>query len=272
MAFHGHTKIELHNVETGEDKVIEKHNIFTNYLHDIMQILPIMGPTNWMGCNKSSNRYGAVQWADHENKNKGYPSIIDVLCGGLLCFSNTRESDPSKYFLTSDDSVVAKGSCIANAGLDTQLGSYNDELEVSTDTSKTMVWDFTQTQGNGTISTVGLTSIGMGLCGIGGFPKNINHTSTSPFGDVCFAKKQLAHITGTYDDDYPTSSQSFFAPLYCSFKHRTLISFLGITSNKLCLRYYDMNTDVINPMSVGSCASATSISVTRFPFKYRFPA
>ena len=249
MAFHGHTKIELHNVKTGENKVIEKHNIFTNYLHDIMQIVPTPRPTNWMGCGKASSRYGATQYNNQGGENNPCPRPIDILCGGILCLENEHTESADNYFLTCDDVVTARGSCIANASEDTQLGSCNIPLEQSSDTSKTMVWDFSQNQGNGTISTIGLTNIGMSLCGLGGFPSNMIHSEINPFGDITFAKYYVTGITANYDDDFPTESCTTF-PLYFSCEKGKLISFVGFTQNTKIfeLRYYDLNSSIINPM------------------------
>lgn len=276
MAFHGHTKIELHNVKTGENKVIEKHNIFTNYLHDVMQIVPRPTPTNWMGCGKGSQRYGATQWNNQNNANGGYPRIIDILCGGILCLANEHEENPDNYFLTGDDVITARGANIANASEDTQLGSYNVPLEKSSDTSKTMVWDFAQNQGNGAISTIGLTNIGMALCGLGGIPSKMTHTETNPFGDVHLAKDFIGMFTGTYDDDYPNTDASYFTPIYCSLKNQTLVSLLGFDNSKvLHLRYYDMNCNVINPMlPINRNANTSSEMLNRFGrgSTYRFSA
>lgn len=250
MAFHGHTKIELHNVKTGEDKVIEKHNIFTNYLHDIMQIVPTPNMTNWMSCVKTAKRYGTTQYNNQNNANNGYPRPIDILCGGILCLENEHTESAGNYFLTKDDIVTARGANIANASEDTQLGSYNVDLEKSSDTSKTMVWDFAQNQGNGTISTIGLTSIGMGLCGLGGFPSNMTHTEANPFGDVTLAKHFVTYINGQYDDDFPTTDKCTVSPLYFSCESGKLISFVGFTKNTKIfeLRYYDLNSSIINPI------------------------
>lgn len=257
MAFHGHTKIELHNVKTGEDKVIEKHNIFTNYLHDVMQVLPTPKPTNWMSCGKGSKRYENVQWGNQDGLNYNTPSIVDVLCGGILCLENEHEENPDNYFLTGDDVITARGSCIANGSVDTQLGSYNKDLEKSSDTSKTMVWDFAQNQGNGTISTIGLTSIGMALCGLGKIPKDLTHNSSNPFGDVSLAKRMISNACGYYDDVNTKDSHTAFA-IFCSLEHSILVTFVGINSNILHLRYYDLNSNKINPMSVGSAYSTSS--------------
>lgn len=258
MALHGHTKIELHNVKTGEDTVIEKHNIFTNYLHDIMQVVLTPKLTNWMSCSKNSQRYGTTQWNNQNNANNNLPRITDILCGGILCLANQHEENPDNYFLTRDDVVTARGANIANGSEDLSLGSYNVSLEQSSDTSKTMVWDFSQSQGNGTISTIGLTNIGMALCGLGGFPSTMTHSEANPFGDVCLAKDFVIATGGHYDDDYPDTDPCYGVPMYISLEKGKLISFLGITSKILDLRYYDLNCNVINPMNrVGSKLSSS---------------
>ena len=252
MAFHGHTKIELHNVKTGENKVVEKHNIFTNYLHDIMQIVPAPRPTNWMGCGKGSARYGSVQFNNQNGANNGLPSATDLLCGGVLCLANEHTESADNYFLTGDDVVTARGANIANASEDTQLGSYNVPFEKLSDTSKTMVWDFAQNQGNGTISTIGLTSIGTALCGLGGTPSSMAHTDVNPFGDVSFVKNFVTETQGYYDDDYPSTDPAYDMALYLSLEKGKLVSFLGLESKILHLRYYDLNNNIINPMCAGS--------------------
>ena len=266
MAFHGHTKIELHNVKTGEDKVIEKHNIFTNYINDIMQVVPIPKMTNWMSCAKSSNRYGATQWNNQNNANNGYPRPIDILCGGILCLENEHEESADNYFLTTDDIITARGANIASASEDVTLGSYNATLEQSSDTSKTMVWDFAQNQGNGRISTIGLTNIGMGLCGLGGFPSNMTHTEANPFGDITLAKDFVTYINGYYDDDFPTTDNCTVYPLYFSCENNKLISFAGFTQNTKIfeLRYYDLNSNIINPMLPNGAYHLSSTSISKY--------
>ena len=113
-----------------------------------------------------------------------------------------------------------------------------------------MVWDFAQNQGNGTISTIGLTNIGMGLCGLGGFPSNMTHTEANPFGDVTLAKHFVTYISGEYDDDFPTTDKCTVSPLYFSCESGKLISFVGFTQNTKIfeLRYYDLNSSIINPI------------------------
>ena len=265
MAFHGHTKIELHNVKTGEDHVIEKHNIFTNYMHDAMQIISSPTLVNWMSCGKGSNRYGNVQWGNQNGKNGDKPRITDVLCGGILCLANEHTESADNYFLDKDDIVTARGSVVSNSISDLTLGSYNEVLEKTSDTSKTMVWDFSQNQGNGTISTIGLTNIGMGLCGLGGYPTNSTHSSTDPFGDLTLAKTQLFNITGGYDEDYPTDFCRN-TPLYYSMEKSVLVSYAGYTTGTkmLDLRYYYLESDVINPMETGNI-SCHSYSTVRNP-------
>ena len=143
---HGHAKIELTNVKTGEKKVIEHDNMLTNYWRDMFTPRGVCGK-NLQHCQ--------LDW----NKQKFF--------GGILLFENQLDSDADNYKFPKNNKMVARGSDFAYSGVDTTMGSFNASESSITADSATLVWDWTQERGNGTISALGLTSAEGGLIGAG---------------------------------------------------------------------------------------------------------
>lgn len=142
----GHAKIELTNVKTGEKKVIEHDNMLTNYYRDLFTPRGIAG---------RNIVHTGIAW----NKQQMF--------GGILLFENSLDNNADNYKFPHDNKMVARGSNIAYSGVDTTIGSFNEaESSFSVD-SATLVWDWTQERGNGTISALGLTSAEGGLIGAG---------------------------------------------------------------------------------------------------------
>lgn len=147
MALHGHTKIELQDVITGEKKVIEDDNMVTNGLAKMLR--PANGWANVFG----SRRFYAKGKYDY------YLSMIDNLLGGIVCFEKTHEENPENFFKDPLNKIIAKASTYAYTGLDKTQGSYNiEESGFQQDGSFKKVWDFSTNQGNGTIASVSLTT------------------------------------------------------------------------------------------------------------------
>lgn len=148
---HGHTKIELNNVKTGEKKVIEHDNYMTNWLRDILT--PDMYGNNILATDIFSNR----------------PDFSKaMLFGGVVLFEDELSSgDADDYLFPLNNKMIAHGGNEAYAGSDLTMGSFNSGLSVISDDEATFIWDFTQERGNGTISALGLTNIYGGKAGSG---------------------------------------------------------------------------------------------------------
>lgn len=159
---HGHTKIELTNVKTGERKTIEHDNYMTNWLRDVLT--PDIYGNNIM----------AVQtFAGRQNIEKAF------LFGGVILFEEPlSNNDADDYSFPQNNKMIAHGCDEVYAGSDLTMGSFNSGLSVIGDDEATFIWDFTQERGNGTISALGLTNAIGGKAG-SGHGKNIADINAS---------------------------------------------------------------------------------------------
>jgi hypothetical protein len=136
----GTTKIELTDVNTGETQVIEKHNAVTGALQEIFS--PTLG-----------------NLTNPSNLSDNLPAYTSFL-GGLLLFDSRIEGDPLPVFAPAGVKLVGCARYnTANLVGSTYLGSYDATesiLSPSTRMAK-LVYNFTQTQANGTINSVCLT-------------------------------------------------------------------------------------------------------------------
>lgn len=141
MALQGYTKIELTDVETNNTEVYEKHNIVTNALSEIFRPIGY-----WNSPDRILN----------ETK-----PLLGKYCGGLLCFDTTIPEDKTILFPPAGTTLVACGVYnTTNSGTNKVRGDCNlleTSISSTTRTAK-FVYDFKTSQGNGTISSVCLTS------------------------------------------------------------------------------------------------------------------
>lgn len=156
MALHGHTKIELLDVKTGDVEVIEKDNLVTNYLHDAMQPNLLFSMNNALGYRYYSHNL----WPS-------YGRTISSFFKGIVCTSNVKEENANKYFADGSDLIVAhSGRGVSNSDLTS--GTFNSLLSSVNENSATFVWDWDAEHGNGTISSVCLAPVSYGHIGNGG--------------------------------------------------------------------------------------------------------
>lgn len=136
---HGHTKITLRDAKTGEiTDVAEKDNLVTNAVADIF----------------SNNLYGSMNYSD-------ITPVRDML-GGVLCFEDELDELASNTMPPSqaDNKLIAHAGQTAHSSASTKRGNPNGTLSEVIQNGKgyKFVWDFSTSQGNGTISAVSLTN------------------------------------------------------------------------------------------------------------------
>lgn len=131
---HGHTKITLTNVKTGEVEVVEKDNLVTNAVANIY----------------ANNIFGAA------NYNKMTP--IHDMFGGVLCFEDTQDTTLTLPLNNNDNALTACAGQTAHSTASTVRGNPNGALTGETPDGLGYVytWDFSTTQGNGQISSLSL--------------------------------------------------------------------------------------------------------------------
>ena len=147
MALKGTTKIELTNVKTGEREVIEKDNLVTNAVPDLLQLNPFLFRMEQGYVEKTFDRDNFIP-------------ICPNLIGGILLYENTIPEDPDKYYAQSDNPLIGYSSSDVNGTEETKRGSMNQTESGPLDTGDgyRFVFDFDTSQGNGKISCIGLTS------------------------------------------------------------------------------------------------------------------
>lgn len=151
MALHGHTILELTDVRTGRTRRAEKDNLVTDAAGRVFNTLPTL-------MNFTQIHYMTGSWGD----------LLTPLFGGLLLYDTALESSAAQLFAPAAAGITGTGCYgLQNTGSNLCRGSYNateSSLDFSGGTAK-FVYDFTTSQGNGTIAAVCLTSLRGGYFG-----------------------------------------------------------------------------------------------------------
>ena len=134
---HGHTKIELKNEKTGEIQIVEKDNMITNALQYFFD--DISKPN-------AINDYNNLQLPMYDN-----------CLGGIVLMSETQSEDLDNVGIPANDKITGYASNNVNSGSDTKRGSKNLTESKLLDNGYQYVWDFTTSQANGEIASLGLT-------------------------------------------------------------------------------------------------------------------
>lgn len=199
----GTTLIELTDVRTGKVEVIEKHNMVTNAVGDIFSYNPL------------GFRFGNFTPSDGvvstDFRAYAFP-IWKIPIGGLLLYGEPLKEDPNAYYADADNPLIGYSSNDVNSGTDAMRGSLNKNESGLLDDGKgyRYVFDFTTTQANGTIASIGLTSSYAGKAGHGSTHiSDPTHLITSMYGNFVVADnmylderlRRIAAITSIDADD-----------------------------------------------------------------------
>lgn len=170
----GHTLIDLKNIHTGEVEHWEDDNMVTNAL---TYFLAQGGMTNPTGLNSYIKE-----------------DILTRLLGGVMLLDTALTEQATNVRVPSGVGMTANGAIgVVNNDNPTELGSYNsNESGWQQDGSFKMVWDWTTSQGNGTINCVSLTNQYQGMRGIG--------------------NKSLGYKTNSFNVDSYNSTESYALP------------------------------------------------------------
>lgn len=149
MELHGHARIELTNVRTGQTQIVEKDNLITD---------AVSGLFNGMGASLNWQRLltqGDERWSAAPK------DLITMFYGGLLLYDTALGTDAGTCFAPAEAHVTGTAVYGAvNSGTNTVRGSCNlTETQIDTENGiATFVYDFGTDQGNGVIASVCLTS------------------------------------------------------------------------------------------------------------------
>lgn len=144
----GYTKIELTNVETGEIQVVEQENMVTNAVTDLI--------------NAKYAYFTDTKYGDTMN-NTMYP-LAEKAFGGILLFEEPLAEEEDECILPAPAANPLTGYADnqANNTTDTKRGSRNLTESGPVQNGYKYVYDFSTSQGNGTISALALTNVAAG--------------------------------------------------------------------------------------------------------------
>lgn len=165
MKLRGHVRLELKDVKTGAVETIEKDNMITNAVNHLLGLNP-------MGVFYSASRPYDI----HMNWNEELLPICPNMIGGLLLFSDPIEEDAETVYQFSGNIPVAYASNDVNPTVNLARGSMNQAESKPLENGYKFVWEFSLSQGNGTIAAIALTSAKGGKNGFGSLAED-----ASPF-------------------------------------------------------------------------------------------
>ena len=146
MKLKGTMVLELTDEATGEVESVTEENMVTEAVNDILGMNP-------MGVFYSEEELGDVlAW------NNVLLPICPNMVGGILLFPQTLEEDAAHIYEMSGNLPVAYASNNVNTTANTARGSMNQTESKALENGYKFVWEFTPSQGNGTIAAVALTS------------------------------------------------------------------------------------------------------------------
>lgn len=147
MKLKGTMVIELTDTNTGDVETIAEENMVTNVVNHLLGINPMATMYNAAG-----EYDGQMIW-----NNEMLP-ICPNMIGGILLFPKAITENEDNIYLSSDNLPVAYASNDVNATANMKRGSMNLTESKALENGYRFVWEFTPSQGNGTIAAVGLTS------------------------------------------------------------------------------------------------------------------
>ena len=169
---HGHAKLELTNVKTGEKKVVEHDNMLTGWIRDMFTPKGV-GARNLTNAHYNYNNVYTPQTFSKTN-----------LFGGVILFEDELSNNADDYSFPPENKMTAHGDDASYSGSDLTKGSFNAELSSESATEKVLVWDWTQERGNGTIAALGLCNKWAGAVGAGQPTPDANVYALNLFNDA----------------------------------------------------------------------------------------
>lgn len=221
MAIHGHTTIELTDVNTGEVEKYEDDNIITDAVKDL-----VITPSGDIGLYMFTTRNNQG-WVSIQKLNL-HPSRI---FGGLFCFQNRIEENAENYGYPSDNILIAHAMPKSHDGDDVTMGNYGVTESAILENGVRFVWNFSETQGNGEISAVCLTNPIGGLIGVGNAGTSL--TSADTDGDYYCMENGVRFFAEQYQtfgmlDLFTAYRSANNADRQCTLQYDQVSSFNGV--------------------------------------------
>lgn len=207
----GNLVIELEDQNTGNVETVSETNMVTNAVNDILGVNP-MGVMYKAG----------GQYDDSLTWNDALLPICPNMIGGILLFPGSITEQADNIYLPSTNLPVAYASNDVNATANTKRGSMNLTESMKLTDGYKFVWEFTPSQGNGTITAVGLTS---------------KQGGANAYGSEVAVDSTLLQIKKVSLDDGDGFINDLFRTVTVDFENAKLYS-LGYASNTVTIKRY----------------------------------
>ena len=209
--YKGNLVIELEDQNTGAVETVSETNMVTNAVNDILGVNP-MGVLY-----KASGEYDdSLIW------NEEMLPICPNMIGGILLFPSSITEQVDNLYLPSTNLPVAYASNDVNATANTKRGSMNLTESMALSDGYKFVWEFTPSQGNGTIAAIGLTS---------------KHGGSDAYGSEVAVDKTLLQIKKVSLDDEDGYINDLFRTVTVDFENAKLYC-LSYASNTVTIKRY----------------------------------
>lgn len=258
MTLCGVAKIELTDIHTGKKEVIVHKNLVTKAVNEVF------------GYNPEGTLF-CINGTQGENFNTHFLPLCPNTIGGILLFQDPLTEDENKIYAPSVNVCVGCSSNDVNGTTSIIRGSLNQTESQKIDNGYRFVFDFTTSQGNGTISAVALTH---------------KYGGVAYYGDIVNASSrfQFLKTLETDDGDAGTYAASYIDAVELDFESNTLVSItkqdsnLLITKMKKCFHDIGLNaslrengyevreTHTITPSTFQTVFSYSYGSYTMFDF------
>lgn len=143
----GTLTVELEDQNTGAVETLSETNMVTNAVNHLLGINPL-----GLFYHTGSKYDDEMLWNDE------LLPICPNMMGGILLFGSAVTEDADNIYLSSSNLPVAYASNDVNATANVKRGSMNLTESMALPDGYKFVWEFTASQGNGTIVAVGITS------------------------------------------------------------------------------------------------------------------
>lgn len=155
MRLTGNMTITLTDKNTGEVETAAEENMVTNAVNNILGLNP-------MGVfYEAGDSIDGIEW------NNSLLPICPNMIGGILLFSQALPEEADYIYAASSNLPVAYASNNVNSTANLARGSMNLTESKALENGYKFVWEFTPSQGNGTIAAAALTSAQGGTNGYG---------------------------------------------------------------------------------------------------------
>lgn len=143
MRLTGNMRITLTDKNTGEVETVAEENMVTNAVNNILGLNP-------MGVfYEAGDSIDGIEW------NNSLLPICPNMIGGILLFSQALPEEVDYIYAASSNLPVAYASNNVNSTANLARGSMNLTESKVLENGYKFVWEFTPSQGNGTIAAGG---------------------------------------------------------------------------------------------------------------------